>query len=51
MGKTAFVVSAMRNAAVEFKKPVAISLEMSSPQLVNRVRLAEAELGFRENQE
>src|SRR6478752_3744987 len=35
MGKTAFVVSAMRNAAVEFKKPVAIfSLEMSSLQLM-----------------
>lgn len=45
MGKTAFVVSAMRNAAVEFKKPVAIfSLEMSSIQLVNRLISAEAEL-------
>jgi replicative DNA helicase len=45
MGKTAFVVSAMRNAAVEFKKPVAIfSLEMSSLQLVNRLISAEAEL-------
>ncbi|WP_251047251.1 replicative DNA helicase [Hymenobacter sp. ISL-91] len=42
---TAFVVSAMRNAAVEFKKPVAIfSLEMSSLQLVNRLISAEAEL-------
>ncbi|WP_369810666.1 replicative DNA helicase [Hymenobacter cheonanensis] len=45
MGKTAFVVSAMRNAAVDFKKPVAIfSLEMSSLQLVNRLISAEAEL-------
>jgi replicative DNA helicase len=45
MGKTAFVVSAMRNAAVDFKKPVAIfSLEMSSIQLVNRLLSAEAEL-------
>jgi replicative DNA helicase len=45
MGKTAFVVSAMRNAAVEFKKPVAIfSLEMASVQLVNRMISAEAEL-------
>ena len=42
---TAFVVSAMRNAAVEFKRPVAIfSLEMSSLQLVNRLISAEAEL-------
>ena len=45
MGKTAFVVSAMRNAAVDFKHPVAIfSLEMSSVQLVNRLVSAEAEL-------
>ena len=45
MGKTAFVVSAMRNAAVEFGKAVAIfSLEMSSVQLVNRLISAEAEL-------
>jgi replicative DNA helicase len=45
MGKTAFVVSAMRNAAVDFKHPVAIfSLEMSSVQLVNRLISAEAEL-------
>jgi replicative DNA helicase len=45
MGKTAFVVSAMRNAAVDFKKPIAIfSLEMSSIQLVNRLISAEAEL-------
>ena len=45
MGKSAFVVSAMRNAAVDFKRPVAIfSLEMSSIQLVNRMISAEAEL-------
>lgn len=45
MGKTAFVVSAMRNAAVDFNKPVAIfSLEMSNIQLVNRLISAEAEL-------
>lgn len=42
---TAFVVSAMRNAAVEFNHAVAIfSLEMSSIQLVNRLISAEAEL-------
>ncbi len=45
MGKTAFVVSAMRNAAIDFQQPVAIfSLEMSSVQLVNRLISAEAEL-------
>ena len=45
MGKTAFVVSCLRNAAVDFEKPVAIfSLEMSSVQLVNRLISAEAEL-------
>lgn len=45
MGKTAFVVSAIRNAAIEFNKPAAIfSLEMSSVQLVNRLVSAEAEL-------
>jgi len=45
MGKTAMVVTAMRNAAVDFEKPVAIfSLEMSSIQLVNRLISAEAEL-------
>ena len=45
MGKTAFVLSALRNAAIDFKKPVAIfSLEMSSVQLVNRLISAEAEL-------
>jgi replicative DNA helicase len=45
MGKTAFIVSALRNAAVDFKIPVAIfSLEMASLQLVNRMISAEAEL-------
>jgi replicative DNA helicase len=42
---TAFVVSALRNAAIDFNMPVAIfSLEMSSVQLVNRMISAEAEL-------
>ncbi|MFY0626861.1 MAG: replicative DNA helicase [Reichenbachiella sp.] len=45
MGKTAFVVSALRNASVEFGHAVALfSLEMSSIQLVNRLISAEAEL-------
>jgi replicative DNA helicase len=45
MGKTAFVISALRNAAVDFNKPVVIfSLEMSAVQLVNRMISAEAEL-------
>lgn len=45
MGKTAFIVSALRNAAVDFNIPVAIfSLEMASLQLVNRLISAEAEL-------
>lgn len=45
MGKTAFILSAVRNAAVDFQKPVAVfSLEMSSVQLVNRLISAEAEL-------
>ncbi|QRR00426.1 replicative DNA helicase [Dyadobacter sandarakinus] len=45
MGKTAFVVSSLRNAAVDFNMPVAIfSLEMSSVQLVNRLISAEAEI-------
>ena len=45
MGKTAFVISALRNAAVDWNIPVAIfSLEMSSVQLVNRLISAEAEL-------
>lgn len=45
MGKTAFILSSCRNAAVEFGHGVAIfSLEMSSVQLVNRLISAEAEL-------
>lgn len=45
MGKTAFVLSVLRNAAVDHERPVAIfSLEMSSVQLVNRLIAAEAEL-------
>jgi replicative DNA helicase len=45
MGKTAFVVSAARNAAVDHKRGVAIfSLEMSSLQLMQRLVSAEAEL-------
>jgi replicative DNA helicase len=45
MGKTAFVLSTLRNAAVDFGQGVAIfSLEMSSIQLVNRLISAEAEL-------
>ncbi|MDN4164174.1 replicative DNA helicase [Cytophagales bacterium LB-30] len=45
MGKTAFVLSILRNAAVDFGHGAAIfSLEMSSVQLVNRLISAEAEL-------
>ena len=45
MGKTAFVVSMARNAAVQFNKAVAIfSLEMSSVQLVNRLISGETEI-------
>ena len=45
MGKTAFVLSIARNAAVEFGKPIAVfSLEMSSLQLVNRLIASESEL-------
>ncbi len=45
MGKTAFVLTIARNAAVEFNKPtVVFSLEMSSLQLVNRLISGEAEL-------
>lgn len=37
MGKTAFIISMLKNMAVEFKKPVALfSLEMTETQLVNR---------------
>lgn len=45
MGKTAFVVSSMRNAAIDFNMPVAIfSLEMSCSQLMLRMISAEAEI-------
>jgi replicative DNA helicase len=45
MGKTAFVLSCARNAAVQFKKPVVVfSLEMSSLQLVNRLISGETEI-------
>lgn len=45
MGKTAFLLSALRNAAVDHGYPVAIfSLEMASLQLVNRLISAEASL-------
>src|SRR5688572_6285079 len=44
MGKTAFVLSMARNAAVQFKRPIAFfSLEMSSIQLVNRLISSESE--------
>ena len=44
MGKTAFVLSCARNAAVQFNKPVVVfSLEMSSVQLVNRLISGETE--------
>jgi replicative DNA helicase len=45
MGKTAFVLNAMRNAAVDFNQPVAIfSLEMSSTQLMLRFISSEVEI-------
>ena len=45
MGKTAFVLSCARNAAVQFGKPVVVfSLEMSSVQLVNRLISGETEI-------
>ena len=45
MGKTAFALSLVRNAAVDFKKSVMIfSLEMADVQLVNRLISAEAEV-------
>ncbi len=45
MGKTAFVLTIARNAAVDHKLPVAIfSLEMSSIQLVTRLIAGEAEI-------
>ena len=45
MGKTAFVLTCARNAAVLHDKPVAVfSLEMSSVQLVNRLISGETEI-------
>ncbi|WP_276088356.1 replicative DNA helicase [Pedobacter sp. JY14-1] len=45
MGKTAFVLSCARNAAVDFKRAVVVfSLEMSSVQLVNRLISGETEI-------
>jgi replicative DNA helicase len=45
MGKTAFVLTCARNAAVDFNKPVVVfSLEMSSVQLVNRLISGESEI-------
>lgn len=45
MGKTAFVVNALRNAAVDFKLPVAMfSLEMGDKQLMQRMIAAESEI-------
>jgi replicative DNA helicase len=45
MGKTAFVLTCLRNASVDFGKPVVIfSLEMSAVQLITRVISGEAEL-------
>lgn len=45
MGKTSFVLALARNAAMDFKKGVAIfSLEMSNIQLVHRLLSLEAEI-------
>lgn len=45
MGKTSFILSAMRNAAVDFQKSTLIfSLEMSAVQLVLRLISGEAEI-------
>jgi len=45
MGKTAFIASAIRNAAVDFNMPVALfSLEMASLQLIYRLICGEAEI-------
>ena len=45
MGKTSFVLSLAKNAAMDFQKPVAVfSLEMSSIQLVQRLIAMEVEI-------
>lgn len=47
MGKTAFVMSCARNAAIENKKAVAVfSLEMSSSQLVTRLISSESDISI-----
>ena len=46
MGKTAFILSMMRNMAVDHNIPVAMfSLEMNSVQIVNRLIVSETGLG------
>ncbi len=45
MGKTSFLLSLLRNAAVDHKRPVALfSLEMSSHQITNRLISQESDL-------
>ncbi len=45
MGKTAFMLSALRNAAIDHQHPVAIfSLEMAAIQLANRLISSESEI-------
>lgn len=45
MGKTSFVLSLARNAALDYRKPVALfSLEMSSIELANRLISMEGEI-------
>lgn len=45
MGKTAFVLSMLRNMAIDFNIPVAMfSLEMSNEQLANRMIVTESEV-------
>lgn len=45
VGKTAFVINALRNAAVNFNKPVALfSMEMPSTQIMTRLLSLECEL-------
>lgn len=45
MGKTAFILNCAKNAAVDFKKPVAIfSLEMTAIRLVGRLTASEAQI-------
>ncbi len=45
MGKTAFVLSMARNAAIDFKMPIAVfSLEMQDVQLITRLIVAESHI-------